>query len=178
DLLVREPDIDGFFGSLTRTIVDEGDSHACGVWLMDEDQQCCELWMAYVVDRLYTRDSSDWDQLAVPRESMASHLVSYTPGWTQTVEYKSEDPRLPEAVREFNRRAGVHAVVIAPLVLGARTLGWIALSSSHSSECWTDLWRAVLIEAIARQAALALHQSRLAERSRLEERRKTILEER
>jgi signal transduction histidine kinase len=178
DLLVREPDIDGFFGALTRTIVDEGDSHACGVWLIDEDQRCCELWMAYVVDRLYTRNSRDWDELAFPRESMGSHLFSYTPGWTQTVEYKSDDPRLPEAVREFNRRAGVHAVVIAPLVLGTRSLGWIALSSSHSSECWTDWWRAVLIEAIARQAALALHQSRLAEQSRLEERRKTILEER
>jgi signal transduction histidine kinase len=178
DLLVREPDIDGFFGALTRTLVDEGDSHACGVWLIDEDRQQCELWMAYVVDRLYTRNGNDWDQLAFPRESMASHLIAYAPGWTQTVEYKVEDPRLPEAVREFNRRAGVHAVVIAPLVLGARNLGWIALSSSHSSECWTDWWRAVLIEAMARQAALALHHSRLAERSRLEERRKTILEER
>jgi signal transduction histidine kinase len=178
DLLVREPDIDGFFGALTRTIVDEGDSHACGVWLIDEDHQRCELWMAYVVDRLYTRNGSGWDQLAFPCESMGSHLFGYAPGWTQTVEYTSEDPRLPEAVRDFNRSAGVHAVVIAPLVLGARTLGWIALSSSHSSEYWTDWWRAVLIEAIGRQAALALHQSRLAERSRLEERRKTILEER
>jgi signal transduction histidine kinase len=36
----------------------------------------------------------------------------------------------------------------------------------------------VLLEAIARQAALSLHHSRLAERSRLEERRKAILEER
>src|SRR6202171_4267086 len=35
-----------------------------------------------------------------------------------------------------------------------------------------------MLEAIARQATLALHQTRLAERSRLEERRKTILEER
>src|SRR5207248_9185796 len=61
---------------------------------------------------------------------------------------------------------------------GKRNLGWIALSSSHSSECWTEWWRVVLIEAIARQAALALHQSRLVEINRLEERRKAILEER
>ena len=39
-------------------------------------------------------------------------------------------------------------------------------------------WRVALLEAIARQATLALHHSRLAERSRLEERRKAILEER
>jgi signal transduction histidine kinase len=39
-------------------------------------------------------------------------------------------------------------------------------------------WRVVLIEAIARQAALALHHSRLVELNRLDERRKAILEER
>jgi signal transduction histidine kinase len=178
DLLVREPDIDGFFGVLTKTMVEEGDSHACGVWLIDDEHQRCDLWMAYVVDRLYTRTSGGWDTLAFPRESMGGHLFAYTPGWTQTVEYRSNDHRLPEAVREFNHRAGVDAVVIAPLVLGSRTLGWIALSSAHTADCGSQWWRIVLSEAIARQAALALHQSRLAEQRRLEERRKTILEER
>jgi signal transduction histidine kinase len=178
DLLVREPDIDGFFGALTKTMVDEGDSHACAVWLIDEDQQRCELWMTYVVDRLYTRTSGDWDALGFPRESMGSYLFAYTAGWSETVQYAGDDPRLPEPVRAFIQRAGVQAVVIAPLVLGNRTLGWIALSSTHTSECWTAWWRVVLTEAIARQAALALHQSRLTEQRRLEERRKTILEER
>jgi signal transduction histidine kinase len=72
----------------------------------------------------------------------------------------------------------VHVVVIAPLVLGSGTLGWIALSSARASDCGSEWWRVVLSEAIARHAALALHQSRLAEQRRLEERRKTILEER
>jgi signal transduction histidine kinase len=178
DLLVREPDIEGFFGGLTKTMVDEGDSHACGVWLIDDDQQRCELWMTYVVDRLYTRTHGDWDGLGFPRESMGRHLFGYAPGWNQTVQYGGDDARLPEPVRAFLRRAGVQAVVITPLVLGSRTLGWIALSSTHTSECWTEWWRVVLTEAIARQAALALHQSRLTEQRRLEERRKTILEER
>jgi signal transduction histidine kinase len=178
DVLVREPDIEGFFGALTKTMVDEGDSHACAVWLLDDEQQRCDLWMTYVVDRLYTRTSGDWDSLGFPRESMGSHLFTYTPGWGQTVQYAGDDPRLPEPVRAFVGRAGVQAVVVAPLVLGSRTLGWIALSSTHSSECWTDWWRVVLTEAMARQAALALHQSRSTEQQRLEERRKTILEER
>jgi signal transduction histidine kinase len=178
DLLVREPDIEGFFGALTKTMVDEGESHACAVWLIDDDRQRCDNWMTYVVDRLYTRTSGDWDELGFPRESMGHHLFTYTPGWTQTIQYAADDPRLPEPVRAFIRHAGVQASVIAPLVLGNRTLGWIALSSTHSSECWTEWWRVVLTEAIARQAALALHQSRLTEQRRLEERRKTILEER
>ena len=159
-------------------MVDEGDSHACAVWLIDDDQQRCELWMTYVVDRLYTRTCGDWNALGFPRESMGSYLFAYTPGWSETVQYSGDDARLPEPVRAFIRRVGVQAVVISPLMLGNRTLGWIALSSTHTSECWTEWWRVVLTEAIARQAALALHQSRLTEQQRLEERRKTILEER
>jgi signal transduction histidine kinase len=177
DLLVREPDIEGFFGEFTRTLVEECESHACGVWLIDENQQRCDLWMAYLVDRLHTRGGPEWDALELPRESMASHLFSYRPGWTETVEYDGLDPRLPEAVRAFNRQGGVTSVAVAPLVLGGRNLGWLALSTRQSPEPEAH-WRVALLEAIARQATLALHQSRLADSSRLEERRKAILEER
>jgi len=177
DLLVREPDIEGFFGVFTKTLVEECDSHACGVWLIDDEQQRCELWMAYLVDHLYTRKSANWNDLELPRESMAAHLFAYKPGWTGTVEYDGFDDRLPEPVREFNRGAGVKSVAVAPLVLGGRNLGWVGLSTGRVPEC-EGSWRVALLEAIARQATLALHQSRLSELSRLEERRKAILEER
>ena len=177
DLLVREPDIEGFFGVFAKTLVDESESHGCGVWLIDEEHQRCDLWMAYLSDQLYTPKTADWDTLTVPRESMADHLFTYTQGWTQSVEYRGDDPRLPEQVRAFNRDAGVDVVVAAPLVLGGRNLGWLALSTYSIPGC-DGQWRVVLLEAIARQAALALHQSRLAELNRLEERRKAILEER
>jgi signal transduction histidine kinase len=177
DLLVREPDVDGFFGELTKTMVEEGENHACGLWLIDEDHHRCDLWMAYLSDRLYTAKSADWDTLALPRESMALHLFNYTAGWKQTIEYQSDDSRLPEPVREFNRHAGVHSLVVTPLVLGSRNLGWVAISTFPTPGC-DGWWRVALLEAIGRQATLALHQSRLAELSRREERRKAILEER
>jgi signal transduction histidine kinase len=87
------------------------------------------------------------------------------------------DPRLPEPVRHFNAGAGVTSVAVAPLVLGGRNLGWIGLSTQQKPEC-EGPWRVALLEAIARQATLALHQSRVAEQGRIEERRKAILEER
>ena len=177
DLLVREPDVEGFFGALTKTMVEDGELHACGVWLIDDDQQRCDLWMAYIGNRLYTPKSPDWDTLQLPRESMASHVFGYTPGWSQTVEYQSDDSRLPEAVRDFNREAGANSLVVTPLALGSRNLGWVAISTFPNPEC-DGWWRIALLEAIARQATLALHQSRLSELSRLEERRKAILEER
>jgi signal transduction histidine kinase len=64
-------------------------------------------------------------------------------------------------------------------MIGGRTLGWFKLATASDAGCeearW---WRSVLTEAIARQAALALHTSQVMERSRVEERRKAILEER
>jgi signal transduction histidine kinase len=177
DLLVREPDIESFFAAFTKTLVEDCESHACGVWLIDQDQRACELWMAYLGDRLVTRTSDDWDLLTLPRESMAQHLFESRAGWSQTVEYGHDDQRLPDAVRRYNRRNGVDSIAVAPLVLGDRNLGWIALSTYNCTPCeWR--WRVAVLEAMARQATLALHQSQVAERSRREERRKAILEER
>lgn len=93
DLLVREPDLEGFFGALTTTMVDEGENHACGVWLIDDDYRQCDLWMAYMSDRLYTSKSPDWHALSWPHESMATHLFGYAPGWTQTIKYDSNRAR-------------------------------------------------------------------------------------
>src|SRR5262245_2004152 len=61
DLLVREPDIEGFFFALTKEMVEESESHTCGVWLIDEDGQRCDLWMIYVKDKLYTPSKDNWD---------------------------------------------------------------------------------------------------------------------
>jgi signal transduction histidine kinase len=186
DLLVREPDIEGFFGGLTKTMVDESESYTCAVWLLDERAQQCNLWMAYVQDRLYTPakgvppvcEAEERAAQRYPCESMADHLFTFSPGWTQTVEYEVDDARLPLPVREFGQRAGCGGIIATPLILGTRTLGWMTVCDLGTSEPESHWWRVVLIEAVARQAALALHHSRLVEQNRLEERRKGIIEER
>jgi signal transduction histidine kinase len=187
DLLVREPDIEGFFGALTKTVVEESESHTCAVWLLDERLTKCELWLAYVKDRLFTPpkrltrpcEEGDGAGRAFPCESMAAHLFEHTQGWTETVEYVGGDARLPAPMREFSASHDWHTIVATPLTLGSRTLGWMTVCSLRSAdEPDRHWWRVVLIEAIARQAALALHHSRLVELNRLEERRKGILEER
>jgi signal transduction histidine kinase len=177
DLLLREPDIDGFFGTFVKTLVEECESLACGVWLVDEGEQRAHLWMAYFQDRLFTPASADWESLALPRASMADHLFGNKAAWSETIEYAGDDQRLPVSVREFNRDIGVGSLAVTPLVLGDRTLGWMALSTAASSFC-EGQWRVALLQAMARQATLVLYHHRLGERSRREERRKAILEER
>jgi signal transduction histidine kinase len=69
-------------------------------------------------------------------------------------------------------------IVSTPMVLGGHTLGWMTLSSPGASDPASQWWRVAIIEAVADQAALALHHSRLIDLNRREERRKAILEER
>jgi signal transduction histidine kinase len=177
DLLVREPDITGFFRAFIKALVEESESYACGVWLLDADGSRCDLWMAYLQGRFFMKDSADWDALMLPRDSLEAHLVEQTQGWTETIEYSGNDSRLPAPVQEFNRTIGVESIVVAPLMLPTRNLGWVALSTGPANECERG-WRRALLEAMARQATLALHQSRMAEQSRVEERRQAVLEER
>src|SRR5262245_3213964 len=155
DLLVREPDVAGFFGALTKTMVEESESHTCAVWLIDEDLQQCEPWMAYVKDRLFFpgRGASgscvtDRGKPPFPCDLMARHLFDYTPGWTQTVEYTATDPRLPEQIRAFSAQNAWDESVATPLVIGSRTLGWMTVCSPQSSEPDSRWWRVVLIEAV------------------------------
>ena len=185
DLLVREPDIEGFFGGLTKTMVEESESNTCAVWLIDESGERCNLWLAYIKDRLYKAQPGTSvcgdpgsGKPAFPCAIMARHLFEYRPGWAQTVEYRQSDGRLPEPITAFARQMDWHSVIATPLLLGNRNLGWMTVCSLRASQSDSQWGRVVLIEAIARQAALALHHSRLVELNRVEERRKGILEER
>jgi signal transduction histidine kinase len=177
DLLVTHPDLRGFFRVFIKRLVDEAEAHACGVWLLDEASDTCELWMANIGGETLMADSPDWSSLDLPRESMSRHLLACEECRTAIVDYDEDDPALPEPVRAFNRAAGVKSLLVAPLRLPPKTLGWIALSSAEDSEC-ERRWRHALLDATARQATLALYYSRLVDRSLLEARRQAVLEER
>ncbi len=183
DLLVREPDIEGFFGALAKEMVEESESHTCAVWLIDESGTRCDLWMAFIKDRLFNPRTDDWNtvgpgRMRFPCEALAAHLFAYRPGWSETVEYVNDDTRLPVEIRTFIERMGSATIVATPLVLSSGNLGWMTVSSPGDAEPETRWWRVAVMEAVARQAALALHYSRLLDSNRREERRKAMLEER
>src|SRR5687768_7858199 len=177
DLIVREPDLDGFFRALLKTLAEEAESQVAGVWLLNEDKQCCDFWMAHFGGEVVTTKNLDAFAVGPKAKAQAEHLFDYKPGWVSTIEYSSDDPRMPDAVREFNAAHTPLSTVVAPMMVGGRNLGWITICTPPGPEggSW---WRIALVEAIARHAALALHQSRLFEQNRMEERRKAILEER
>ena len=160
---------------MQKELAEESESHTCGVWLVDESETQCELWMVYVKDdRLHMPQKEGWGAADAPSkrpacESLAAHLFNYRPGWTQTIEYGCDDVRLPEAFREFAKRMASATVVATPLQLGTRTLGWMTISSPGVPQAEHQWWRVALMESMARHAALALHNNRLNETSRREE---------
>jgi signal transduction histidine kinase len=179
DLLVREPGIEGFFRALLKTLAEEGESHKVSVWLIDEEQKGCDIWMAHLDGTVFTAGSPEWKTTEFPRQTFARHLFSYESGWRETVEYNSDDERMPASIRDFFRQEGLSVTLVAPLLVSDKTLGWLTLCTREINDCGEgQWWRIALIEAIARQAALALHHSRIVELKRVEERRKAILEER
>jgi signal transduction histidine kinase len=181
DQLVQQPNIEGFFGALTKTVVEEGESHACGVWLLNEAKDRCYLWMGFVKDQLYVSQNGEANACpdgTFPATKMGEHLFAYAEGWKKTTEYHVNDARLPDELRAFAREKQLDGALVTPLVLGDETLGWMTLFSPTTPACETRWWRVVLIEAIARQAALALHHTRVVDLQRRDERRKAILEER
>jgi signal transduction histidine kinase len=177
DLLVTHPDLRGFFRMFTKRLRDDSGAHSCGVWLLDESTNACELWMANIGGETLMAESPGWASIALPRESMTRHLATSDECRAAICEYAGDDVRLPEPVRAFNRPAGVRTLLVAPLNLASKTLGWIALSSVEDSGC-ERLWLSALLDATARQATLALYYSRVVDQSLLEARRQAVLEER
>jgi signal transduction histidine kinase len=177
DLLVTHPDLRGFFRMFIKRLVDDSGAHGCGVWLLDESTNACDLWMANIGGETLTAESPGWASLDLPREGMTGHLATCDECRTAIREYQGDDVRLPEPVRAFNRTAGVRTQLVAPLNLTPKTLGWIVLSSVEDSECERG-WLSALLDATARQATLALYYSRVVDQSLLEARRQAVLEER
>jgi len=177
DLLVTHPDLRGFFRGFIKRLVDDSEAYACGVWLLNEATGGCDLWMANIRGETFTAESAGWASLDLPRESMSRHLATSEQARTTILEYEGDDARLPEPVRAFNHAGGVSVLLVAPLRLEPKTLGWIALSSVQDSSCERQ-WRRALLDATAKQATLALYYSRQVEQSLLEARRQAVLEER
>src|SRR5688572_12998759 len=134
DLLAREPDIDGFFRALLRTLADEGASHKVSVWLVDDEKQDSHLWMAHLNGEILAPTRAEAAMSAFPVQAFANHLYSYAPGWQKTVVYTVEDERMPAVVRDVIRRDGLSTTIVAPLVVADRTLGWITLCTLERSE--------------------------------------------
>ena len=78
---MREPDLDGFFRALLKTLAEEAESQVAGVWLLNEDKQCCDFWMAHFGGQVVTTKNLSEFGVVRKAEAQAQHLFDYKPGW-------------------------------------------------------------------------------------------------
>ena len=150
DLLVREPDIDGFFRALLKTLAEEGESHAAGVWLIDDDRQGCDLWMVHLDDQVFTRGKPgvEDDDVSAADDGGPSVRLRSRDG-IRPSSTSCDDQRLPGGVARLHQSEGLSTTVITPLVLSGNNLGWVTLCAVETPECPGQWWRIALIEAMA-----------------------------
>ena len=134
------------------------------MWLLSDDKSRCEFWMANVGGAFSGRDGIGGEQFARLRETMAAHLLADTEGWTRTLEYLGTIRGCRRRSANNHASIGVESLVVVPLLLPTGTLGWMALAAGAADACETG-WRRALTEAVARQATMALHYSRLSEQA-------------
>ena len=168
-------------------MVEESESHTCAVWLIDEDGERCDLWMAYVKDRLFTPPKGDAAERAAatgrqrfPCESMAASSVRAHAGLEPDHRIPSATIRAcPSRSATFSQQWTGIAMIATPLVLGSRTLGWMTVSSPRAIRAGQPSGGASCSSRRSRgRRRWRCTTAGSIELNRLEERRKAILEER
>ena len=183
DLLVREPDIAGFFRVFIKTLVEESESHACGVWLLNRRAGARRADVR-PLDGARSRTASSPETAPGGTRwrcrARACPLTSWPIGRAgpRSCSYdrrRRRACRSPSA-RSTRRTASTRSSSRRSSCRRATWDGSRCRADGHRSA--TGAWHRALLDAMARQATLALHQSQLAEQSRSEARRQAVLEER
>ena len=138
DLLVREPDIEGFFGALTKTMVEESESHTCArvadrrsaAALRPVDGLREGPAVHAAEGRLRAARASTTDGKRVPVREHGAPPVRVHAGLDADRSSTAATIRgCPSRFATFSRANGLgHASSPRRCVLGDRTLGWMTVS--------------------------------------------------
>ena len=81
------------------------ESHAAGVWLIDDDRRGCDLWMVHLDDAVFTAESPEWRTTTFPRQVMARHLFDTSRDGSRP-SIPSRRPAPAGAAAQFHRAGG------------------------------------------------------------------------
>jgi signal transduction histidine kinase len=161
ELLVREPALPDFMRAILRAINGQCGGVWTTLWLIDERSGAgFRRWSrsrdeetGRAVEVFADRHKTLMGRLSVLyRESLRDGVTK--------ISVAADDPRLPVRMRSFYRRMGVRAAVVVGLMLGRQLLGWI---SHLSSESKMGPEQVAFLESMAKQAALAVQVTRIAD---------------
>ncbi len=164
--LTTEQDLDRFTGELLWAITKELHANSSALWLYDANKKTATLHQtAYEHGILTGDDQLSHPRTRVPKEFLPGATSETAPGARQpiVIEHASHNPLLPLPVQAWAAAQGVKSILSVPLLFGKEFIGLLTVRDSKR-ERFTP--RDIeLAQALAHQVTLALHLTRLAERS-------------
>ena len=172
DALASVPELDDFLGQVMAVITRHLGAIASTLWMRNYDQNCLTLELLFQGGRLMSpaeaRYPEEWRSLSLDEPRRATILDQ------PTTLARILDPHspIPEALRPYLLGLGIKTLLIIPLTLCGQANG--QLSFRFTEERDFDPEELEIARALAIQASLAIHLTRLAKAAR----QSAVLEER
>ncbi len=175
-LLAAEPELDRFVGQVLEAITEQLGAHSGDFWLYDKSSDSTYLHIEYDKGQILPAVSSKRPESSRTRrretpKALHSRVESCRDQPFRIYENIAHAP-LPKHDRDHLLAKGIQTLLRVPLFLGEEFLGSFSIHSTHTRTYQPE--EIELAQALAQQAVLALHLTRLAEQSR----QAAVLEER
>jgi PAS domain S-box-containing protein len=172
DALASVPALDDFLGQVMAAITRQLGAVSSTLWMCNDEQNTLTLELLFQDGRVMSpaeaKYPDEWRSLSLDEQRAATFLSQPT----TLTRILDPDSAIPEASRFYLLGLGIKTLLIIPLTLGGQANG--QLSFCFSEERDFDPEELEIARALATQASLAIHLTRLAKAAK----QSAVLEER
>src|SRR4029077_871220 len=172
DALASVPELDDFLGQVMAAITRQLCAVSSTLWMRNYEQNTLTLELLFQEGRVMSpaeaKYPEDWRALSLDEQRAATFLDQ------PTTVARILDPHspIPEALRSYLLGLGIKTLLIIPLTLGGQAIGQLSFRFTEERDFHPE--ELEIARALATQASLAIHLTRLAKTAR----QSAVLEER
>ena len=163
--LTAESDLDKFLGHVLKVMVDELRGIGGALWFPDRDAGSVRLHLEYVDGHMVSAAHSKYPAPYDPMFFEHPSMLLGPEASNETRFFSEGDPDVLNDVWRYLRSIGARGLLRLPMLLGEATIGWVTVRSGERQMPNLDS-KIGFIEALSRQATLAIQMARLGEEAR------------
>ena len=163
--LTAESDLDKFLGHVLKVMVDELRGIGGALWFPDRDAGSVRLHLEYVDGHMVSAAHSKYPAPGDPMFFEHPSKLLGPEASNETRFFSEGDPDVLNDVWRYLRSIGARGLLRLPMLLGEATIGWVTVRSGERQMPNLDS-KIGFIEALSRQATLAIQMARLGEEAR------------
>jgi signal transduction histidine kinase len=165
NLLAADPDVDKFLGHTLKAITEGLGAIGATIWFPTEDRKELHLHLECVDGVVYQAGESPNPAARTPLTVQSSTLIADIEAWRVSRVLSIDDINLSPPYRAYLDALGIRNLLTIPLRHADRVFGWIVIRQGEAPVAELERGKD-FAEALAAQATLALHLSRIAEQAR------------